>query len=233
MKAAWLATATLGASLLLAACGGGSDGGGQSSNQTQADNSSGGATNTSAAGGGSGTSGTMGSGAANCQAPSGLASSDTAVITSYDAPMVFLAQPGPITATLLQTPTPDPSTGSFATAYRSSGAIGHDLGITSGDVVGKTVTTISFPAQPAGVPIIFQTHATTSVTLGTIITTGWIGANDYSCCEGFPKVRAEVTFGPNSTAIVSFGSPSPYLPSSWATKPLKIQLTNVTNGCSM
>jgi hypothetical protein len=152
---------------------------------------------------------------------------------AFDAPMVFLAQPGPITATLLATPVHDSSWAPFSTYY-SFAAQNPWLGdlFTSADSVGKTMTTVSIPAQPPGVPIVFYTHFNNNRgAFGTAVMTGFVyenGKDGHGCCDGPARVAAEVSFGANNTAIVSF------LPD-WGgpTTPLRIQLTNVTNvsGC--
>ena len=60
------------------------------------------------------------------------------------------------------------------------------------------------------------------------------------CCSGSriakpgqPNLAAQVSFGANNTAILSFGRVSEFLPASWANAPLRIQLTNVTGSCSL
>jgi hypothetical protein len=159
---------------------------------------------------------------------------DSLAWLAFDAPMVFLAQPGPITATLLATPAHDSSWSPFSTNYSFANpkqTLG-DLGITSDDTVGKSVTTVSIPGQPAGVPIVFSAHFNNNRgAFGTTVITGFVyenGAGGHGCCDGPVRVAAQVTFGANNTAIVSF------LPDSGGpTTPLRIQLTNVTSvsGC--
>lgn len=146
--------------------------------------------------------------------------------------MVFLAQPGPITATLLATPTHDSSWAPFSTYYRFATEL-RDLGITSDDSVGKNVATVSIPAQPPGVPIVFSAHFNNNLgAFGTEVMTGFVyenAKNGGGCCDEIARVAAQVSFGANNTAIVSF------LPDSGGpTTPLRIQLTNVTSvsGCS-
>lgn len=148
--------------------------------------------------------------------------------SSFDAPELFLAQPGPITATLLATPAPDPNS-SFRTFIPGGSNLGS---FTSNDMVGKSVTTTPIPSQPAGAPIIVFTDVQSGRTaFGARITTGWPSSINYTCCDIEPKVRAQVSFGANNTAIVTFGGPSRFLPDSWANNPVRIQLTNVT-ACS-
>jgi hypothetical protein len=150
---------------------------------------------------------------------------------SFDAPMVFLAQPGPITATLLATPARDSSWAPFRTSYSFSQNIRiGDLGISSDDSVGKSVTTVSIPGQPPGVPISFSAHFRNNRgAFGTNVMTGFVYENGFACCDGPVRVPAQVSFGANNTAIVSF------LPDDGVTTPLRIQLTNVTSvsGCSV
>jgi len=230
LKAAFLLSAIVSAILLVTSCGGGSGGDGGGTSQTPPQQT------TPDSGGGGSTSGTStGNGGASCPTPG--PSSDTAITSSYDAPLVYLAQPGPITATLLTTPAPDPSS-SFSTSYvfqdQSHNTIVQDLGITSNDIPGKSVMTVSIPGQPAGIPIVLGTHVSSGITVfGTVILTGWVTGSNFSCCDGQPKVRAQVEFGANNTAIVTYGGSSPYLPNRWATNPLRIQFTNVTSSYSL
>jgi len=217
--------------LLVAACGGGSaDNGGSSGNgsgQTQADASRStpptGGTTSSASTGGSGTS---------CPTPS---SSNR--FTEFDAPLVYLAQPGPITVTLLATPAPvrDSSFTTFLVFKdQSQRTVLRHIDISSNDAVGKTVLTESIPAQPAGIPIIFGAHVNSGFSVfGVNITTGWVTGNDWTVGDGQPNLAAQVSFGANNTAILSFGRVSEFLPASWANAPLRIQLTNVTGSCSL
>lgn len=154
----------------------------------------------------------------------------------FDAPMVFLAQPGPITATLLARPTYDSNwPPHFSTSYsftQNPRPVLGTLGITSDDSVGKSVTTVSIPGQPAGVPIVFSAHFSNNRgVFGTTVMTGFVHENSVfgaGCCDGPVRVPAQVSFGPNNTAIVSFLSDS-------GATPLQIQLTNVTSvsGCSV
>ena len=69
--------------------------------------------------------------------------------------------------------------------------------------------------------------------MGTLVSTGWVYGSGFSCCDGTVRTPAQVSFGANNTAIVSFGGAANYLPDSWATTPLRIQLSNVTSvsGC--
>lgn len=145
--------------------------------------------------------------------------------------MVFLAAPGPITATVLLAPE---GNAGFSTYYIFSiGAGGgqYALGIFTGDSVGKTVTTIPIPDQGGGVPVIFQAYLSGPGALGAMITTGWVEANNFRCCGDFLKAPAKVTFGANNTAVVSFASDLSGVPLSWVQRPLQIQLTNVTSNC--
>jgi hypothetical protein len=161
--------------------------------------------------------------------------SDSLAWLAFDAPMVFLAQPGPITATVLATPLRDSSWSPFSTYYsfaQNPKAETRDLGITSNDAAGKSVTTVSIPGQPAGVPVVFSAHfSNNGGVFGTTVMTGFVyenAVNGAGCCDQQRRVPAEITFGANNTAIVSFlpdiGGP---------TTPLQIQLTNVTSvsGC--
>jgi hypothetical protein len=232
VKATLLAMATAGLLSLIAACGGSADDGGSASTTNGSSGSA------SAASGSNDSSVHTG----DVMGPCG----STATITvrwdypdwfAYDAPMVFLAQPGPVTATLLAAPAHDSSWGSFTTEYHFSqdtGYLSWRLGITSDDSVGKSVQTVSIPGQPPGVPIIFSAYVTSVRTaMGALVSTGWLYGSGFSCCDGIERVRAQVSFGANNTAIVSFGGAPDSLPDSWSTTPLQIQLTNVTSvsGC--
>ena len=141
------------------------------------------------------------------------------------------------TGLMLATPAHDWSSGSFGTYYKfSQDPELHGLGITSDDSVGKSVTTVSIPGQAPGVPVIFSTYDVSAhATMGALVTTGWVYESGFSCCDGAVKVPAQVSFGENNTAIVSFGGASPFLPDTWAATPLRIQLTNVTSvsGCTV
>ena len=161
---------------------------------------------------------------------------DSLAWLSFDAPMVFLAQPGPITATLIATPAHDSSWSPFSTYYsfaENPKAETRDLGITSDDTVGKSVTTVSIPGQPAGVPIVFSAHFNNNRgAFGTEVMTGFVyenAKNGAGCCDELARDAAQVSFGANNTAIVSFQPES-----GGPTTPLRIQLTNVTSvsGCS-
>jgi len=214
----------------VAACGGGNE----TANPVNESSgiTGGGGTTTTGNSGASTASGTVRVGSCNTGA---LEMAGPAISASYGAPLVFPAQPGPITATLLATPAPNNTGGSFVTYYGVSQDVSQNtrlnvLGITSQDSVGKIVTTISIPNQAAGVPIIFAAHMSSGCAVfGALITTGWITENNFSCCDGSVKAPAHVSFGANNTAIVSFGSRSHYLPDTWADNPLRIELTNVTS----
>ena len=264
LHTALLATVTVSA-LLVAACGGSADDGSSASTSNESSGSAGSQTASSSGGsatngGSSGGTGSQTASSGSATASSGTNDSgtpwyvhtgnvmgscgSTTTITvrwdfpewfAYDAPMVFLAQPGPVTATLLATPARDWSWGHFNTYYMSQGA-GGDLGFTSDDRVGKSVTTVSIPGQPPGVPLIFSTLVTSPLTaMGSLVSTGWVYENGFSCCDGIVRVPAKVSFGANNTAIVTFDSLGGTLPDNWSTTPLRIQLTNVTSvsGCSV
>lgn len=207
-KIALLASAVL----LVASCGGGTSNDGGSSG-------SGGTGNTSSTGN-------------SCQAqtPAAPPDADVSISSSFDAPMLFLAQPGPITATLLATPAPDPDS-TFRTYIPGGSNVGD---FTSNDRAGKTITTAPIPRQPPGVPLIALTEVQSlrGGAEGTDVMTGWPNSMGFTCCDGRPKARAQIEFGANNTAIVTFGGPSRFLPDSWTATPLRIQLTNVA-ACSM
>ena len=59
--------------------------------------------------------------------------------------------------------------------------------------------------------------------------TGWPREINFICCYGQPKMRAQISFGQNNTAVVTFGGASQDLPDVWTANPLQIKLTNVTN----
>jgi hypothetical protein len=216
-KAALFATAAAGAFLLVAACGG------DSSDSNDSSVSRGTA------------SGSSGSGICQAQAPMVGAVPVVAVqgiLSSFDAPMLYLAEPGPVTATLLATPAPDPQS-AFTTniGWLEAGQFhGILLGITNNSSVGTIVTTASIPPQPAGIPLVIGAHVNSGQALfGSEITTGWTLGNQLRCCDGFENWPAQVTFGSHNTAIVSFGGSSYDLPRSWNNFPLRIAFTNVTS----
>ena len=229
VKATLLAIATAGLLSLIAACGGGS--------AEPSYGSSASAPSGSSSSGSSLPPDRTGTVMGSCGSKPTITVSwfDDLAWSSFDAPMVFLAQPGPITATLLATPIHDSSWASFFTSYsftQNSKPILNDLGITSNDTAGKSMTTVSIPGQPAGVPIVFSAHFNNNGgAFGTTVMTGFVyenAVNGAGCCDEQRRVPAEITFGANNTAIVSFlpdiGGP---------TTPLRIQLTKVTNvsGC--
>lgn len=237
VKAALL-TAAATCAFVVAACGGGTADPGYGSNASAPSGSSGSGANSSGSGGSvSGSPDRTGTVMGSCGSTPTVTVSwfDSLSWLSFDAPMVFLAQPGSITATLLATPAHDSSWSPFRTYYSFANpehTFG-ELGITSDDTAGKSVTTVSIPGQPAGVPIVFSAHFNNNLgAFGTEVMTGFVyenTTNGSGCCDEIVRVAAQVSFGANNTAIVSF------LPESGGpTTPLRIQLTNVTSisGCS-
>lgn len=250
VEAALLAMTTGGLISLIAACGGGGEASNSAPVQTGSPSAATPQSTTTSIGGASAAGGTNNNGSAivntgPVMGPCGSTTTITRVwpdwpdTLAFDAPMVFLAEPGPVTATLIAAPAHDSSWRGFSTYYDfSQDAIHtHNLGITSDDSVGKSVTTVSIPAQPAGVPIVFSASVGSDRTLGTFVSTGWVYGSGVDCCDLIVRVPAQVSFGTNNTAIVSFGGPNTpdswALPDSWSTTPLRIQLTNVTSvsGC--
>lgn len=167
---------------------------------------------------------------------------------------VYLAQPGPITATMLAVPSTSDYGWSSAlfyfapvvgvgNEYATSLSTGNGTGIPPA-VVGSTRVTEAIPAQssPLFIGTFFQTPQTfppgvQGDAIGTYVSTGLTAASNRP--GGAINAAAAVIFGPNNTAQIGFAPPPPGSgfpgpaspkPASFTDYPVILGLTNVWDG---